>query len=498
MKTIERRPYINYENGIIIDENSLITITKQWKELVRSTVVSKKRIGSYFSLRFHSESDKTMFLFYTNCLCSNMVVGLSNITLPRTTVLNNCAIMWTLTTHSVLCLNGDMIVDDIEFLPKHITLHTGAKIILRVNLPRKRSELIMHYSEFYLVGGAIRDFLLGKLASDYDLTYDPNKININSTFDRITVSDPINKKGTRKLQYHTSKDEYEITPFDGETIQDDIMHRDFTINALYATVYSDFDHSHIVDGSCYIVDHVGGLPDLKKKILRFVGDPNDRIKEDHSRILRFFRFQAQLRFKPYDEEQTMTIIRNHLNGLSTVPKEKIWTELEKTVEYSRSWNILKKMDSIGVFQQINIPFTGTGKFFNNAVVLFASMMNKEQWKGFCSQFKLSHKQKKFGFFIIQNICEDTKLKYFTDLSVDGYDKNWIYELIKFRCGKNSKKLHEFKRWECDNKPVFPISGDDLKDCGFSSVQIGKKLYDLKQLWKQSSYKLLKKDLLGSL
>ncbi len=156
--------------------------------------------------------------------------------------------------------------------------------------------------EAYLVGGSIRDILLGKRVKDFDIVTDAHPRQIKRLFKRCFL---IGKR-FRLAHVYVSRDRFiEVATFRAlvessqmqdlgkkyaennvfGTIEEDALRRDFTINALY---YNSADSS--------IEDYTGGMEDIKKKLLRSIGDPVTRFQEDPVRIIRAGRFCAQLNF----------------------------------------------------------------------------------------------------------------------------------------------------------------------------------------------------------
>ena len=148
----------------------------------------------------------------------------------------------------------------------------------------------------YLVGGSVRDFLLGIPLTDMDVVTDATPINekkflndANYTFERFgSVKCKFNdikfdittlrKEGEYLDSRHPKKIEF------SNKLEDDVIRRDITINALYLTK------------DLKVVDLVNGVNDLNNKIIRVVGDPNKRLKEDPLRIVRILRFKVDLGF----------------------------------------------------------------------------------------------------------------------------------------------------------------------------------------------------------
>jgi len=184
--------------------------------------------------------------------------------------------------------------------------------------------------EARIVGGAVRDTLLGETVKDIDIatTTLPQETAVRAKKLGFHVIPTGINFGTVKVI--TKGYFYEITTLrtdlktDGRYAQvcfgrdwkADAERRDFTINALYA------------DRNGRIYDEVGGLKDIRKRILRFIGNAEDRIREDYLRILRFFRFFAWLGVEQPDVRGLKASIR-FKEGLRNLSAERVWSELKK-------------------------------------------------------------------------------------------------------------------------------------------------------------------------
>ncbi len=202
---------------------------------------------------------------------------------------------------------------------------------MQINLPKNVRIIIEQLNskgfEAYAVGGCVRDSLLGRTPNDWDITTSATPLEIKSVF-RRTVDTGI-KHGT--VTVLLGKDSYEITTFriDGEysdhrrpdgvtftrELSEDLMRRDFTINAM---AYSD---------ETGVVDLYGGTEDLENKVIRCVGNPDERFDEDALRIMRAVRFAAQLGFSI--DDATRDAAERHALDLRNVSAERIETELTK-------------------------------------------------------------------------------------------------------------------------------------------------------------------------
>ena len=193
-------------------------------------------------------------------------------------------------------------------------------------------ELNQHGYEAYIVGGCVRDMLLGREPGDWDITTSALPGQVKEIF-RRTIDTGIQHGTVTVMKGDTV---YEVTTFrvDGEyrdgrhpdsvsftpSLTEDLKRRDFTINAMAC------------NGSAEIVDEFGGQEDLKRRVIRCVGRPMDRFTEDALRILRAVRFSAQLDFAI--EEETWKAIRVIAPNLAKVSKERIQVELTKLLTSS--------------------------------------------------------------------------------------------------------------------------------------------------------------------
>ena len=200
-----------------------------------------------------------------------------------------------------------------------IRIPPGAARILRV--------LEDHGYEAFVVGGCVRDSLLGRNPNDWDITTSALPLQVKALF-RRTIDTGL-KHGT--VTVLMDGEPFEITTYrvDGEyldgrhpsevtftaSLQEDLQRRDFTINAM---AYSEKKG---------LQDLFGGLPDLEKGLIRAVGDPAKRFGEDALRIMRAVRFAAQLGYEV--EADTVQAMKELAPTLSKISAERIAAELEK-------------------------------------------------------------------------------------------------------------------------------------------------------------------------
>ena len=200
-----------------------------------------------------------------------------------------------------------------------IRIPPGAARILRV--------LEDHGYEAFVVGGCVRDSLLGRNPNDWDITTSALPLQVKALFRRTIDTGLIHGTVTILMD----GEPFEVTTYrvDGEyldgrhpsevtftaSLQEDLQRRDFTINAM---AYSEKKG---------LQDLFGGLPDLEKGLIRAVGDPAKRFGEDALRIMRAVRFAAQLGYEV--EADTVQAMKELAPTLSKISAERIAAELEK-------------------------------------------------------------------------------------------------------------------------------------------------------------------------
>jgi poly(A) polymerase len=207
--------------------------------------------------------------------------------------------------------------------------------------------------ETRLVGGAVRDLALGEPAVDFDLTTTATTDEVirraqkagfkvaltgvaHGTVTIVVDGRPIE---TTTLREDVETDGRWAKVAFGRDFAADARRRDFTINAL----------SLSVDGTIH--DYVGGLEDLGAGRLRFIGDPEARIREDYLRILRFFRFSARFAASGLDREGLSAAIRLR-EGLARLSRERVRAELMKLLAAPRASEVVQAMGESGFLEPI--------------------------------------------------------------------------------------------------------------------------------------------------
>lgn len=208
---------------------------------------------------------------------------------------------------------------------ERITIPNAAELII--------SRLEEHGFEAYVVGGCVRDSIMGIPPHDWDICTSALPEQIIEVFSDLKVIPTGLKHGTVTVVLYG--DEYEITTYriDGEysdnrhpeavefvkDLKLDLMRRDFTINALA------YNHKS------GIIDYFNGVKDIHNKVIRCVGNPNDRFSEDALRIMRAIRFATRFSFEI--EQETRKSLFAHQSLLRNISAERINSELTKTLQH---------------------------------------------------------------------------------------------------------------------------------------------------------------------
>lgn len=214
------------------------------------------------------------------------------------------------------------------------------------------SKLKENGYQAYVVGGAVRDFLMGKTPHDYDLTSDALPSQISDVFKDFYQEHSGEKHGT--IRVIVDHKPIEITTFrcdegytdyrrpdNVEFVKDayiDSKRRDFSINAFY------YSEGHIYDFH-------EGLEDLNNKVIKTIGNPSARFHEDALRILRAIRFSAELGYEI--ESKTKTALLDCKEELNLIAKERILIELK---EISSTSNFFRDIKEYFPIFKLIIPF----------------------------------------------------------------------------------------------------------------------------------------------
>lgn len=225
--------------------------------------------------------------------------------------------------------------------------------MIKINIPKEVKEILEKLNdngyEAYIVGGCVRDCVLGMKPEDWDITTSAFPNQVKQLF-RKTIDTGLKHGTVTVLVNHKP---YEVTTYriDGvyennrkpvevsftTDIVDDLRRRDFTINAM---AYNEREG---------LLDAFSGLEDLNRKVVRCVGDPNERFNEDALRMLRAIRFSAKLDFSI--EASTKEAIRVNAALIKNISGERIHMELTKILT-SNHPNYIERLVDYGLMKYI--------------------------------------------------------------------------------------------------------------------------------------------------
>ncbi len=385
--------------------------------------------------------------------------------------------------------------------------------------------------EARVVGGAVRNTLLGEPVGDIDIasTTLPEETKARAEKCGFKVVPTGIDHGTVTVVAHGVP--YEVTTLRadvethgrqatvafGRDWQVDAERRDFTVNALYVRANGD------------VVDHVGGLADIEKRELRFIGDAETRITEDYLRILRFFRFFAWYGSGRPDAAglKACAKLKNHLQTLSA---ERVWSELKKLLSAPDPSRALLWMRQSGVLTQI-LP--ESEKWGIDAIHALVRSERDLDWKPDAllrlqaivppdavrmaelgKRLRLSNadKARLEGWALADVPKPELSETGLVKLIYSG-SRQALVDRIKLalvsaraeaendnqamiRAGQYSRLLDVAVQADI---PVFPVSGADLMNLGFEKgPELGKQLKALEAAWLASGFELSKENLLATL
>ncbi len=228
--------------------------------------------------------------------------------------------------------------------------------ITRHSIDREVSDIMKHLMrnkfQAYLVGGCVRDILLERKPKDFDIATDARPRQIKRIFKKCFL---IGRR-FRLAHVYISHDRFvEVATFravadpemvgEGKyaannvfgSIEEDALRRDFTVNALY---YNAADST--------VVDYSGGLEDIRKRILRSIGNPVERFTDDPVRIIRAARFCAQLDFKPSKKDFRAAVKCSPLITQSSPAR--LLEELYKILRSGASYETLMNLKRMGILK----------------------------------------------------------------------------------------------------------------------------------------------------
>ena len=357
--------------------------------------------------------------------------------------------------------------------------------------------------ECYIVGGAVRDFLLGdKDFIDIDLTTSLSVEELIKIFKRNKIQFDDRARRYNCLTIRAQKKNIQITSFRKDirtfgraadieiidNIEEDAKRRDFTINAFYCSL----------DGE--IVDPLGNLKDVNNKELNFIGDPETRITEDYLRILRFFRFVAVLDLKYKNINlKYLPIIKKYVDHINDLSNERVVAEIRKIFLATFPSFALELMDKVNLYERVLGTYSKASLLkmeklesrYNLTPCLVRRLLALEIQPTIPLLFK---KEKKYFNQLNDLLNFDHNPDYLgykvgEKASLDFF----IIKAIKDRTTITTKDVEKIKN---ASKKVFPIRFSDVQPFTKSLIITKEKINSMESFWIKSGFKASKDELLG--
>lgn len=243
---------------------------------------------------------------------------------------------------------------------------------INLQTPAKVKEITTRFQkdnyQIFIVGGAVRDILMGKAVYDWDFTTDATPEQILTLFPDAFYD---NKFGTVGIKADQEGDRpYEITTFRteagysdarrpdkvnwGKTLDEDLKRRDFTINAMALKAISYLKKGKATEESYHaqaqLFDFFDGKKDLKAKLIRAVGDAHERFGEDALRMMRAVRIASEIGFNI--EEKTYDAIRANTALIKRIASERVRDELFKILKAPFAYEGVILLRNVGLMEEI--------------------------------------------------------------------------------------------------------------------------------------------------
>ncbi len=354
---------------------------------------------------------------------------------------------------------------------------------MKIDAPVLKAVELLHKNGYaaYLVGGCVRDFVMGKTPDDFDVATACPAEKMKEIFSSYRCILAGLKHGTVTPVIDRTPVECTTFRIDGsyldsrhpesvvfsENLKDDLSRRDFTVNAMAYDVKTG-----------QVIDCFGGRDDIENKIIRTVGEPDKRFGEDALRMLRALRFSSKLGFTV--EEKTKESILRLYPSIEKISLERISAETVKIFNGENTICVLENFAPVMEFILPGLKVTdeykrliarNPGDGFS-ALVFTAEAVGADR---LFEKLQLTKREKTDIKYILQNgdVKTKTELKYF----INGSSFDCAEKLLKI---KKSDKLNTALKEICENNECcflkdLAINGEDLKDMGFSGRKTGRAL-----------------------
>lgn len=325
--------------------------------------------------------------------------------------------------------------------------------------------------EVYLVGGCVRDLLLGLEPKDFDIATDAKPEQVHKLFKRsrligrrfrlvhvmFSARKFIEVATFRSGKVQTAKSGVIVRDNCYGTLEDDVVRRDFNINALYYDV-----HKHEV------IDYVGGLKDLSAKEIHIIGDAKLRFEEDPVRMIRAIRFQSKLGAKISDEIKTC--ILNQASLLSNISPARLYEECIKLFHNEYSFEVYEQLEKFGLLKYL-FKQTHKNDFIKKALLNTSARIKQNKpvtpvflfavflWQAQNERFEIIKKEQKSFYLAMNQASEEVIINQIKQVSMP----KWLSARIKDIWMMQSKleRKHPKKVDELLKNPRFRMAYDFL-------------------------------------
>ncbi|HSP22167.1 MAG TPA: CCA tRNA nucleotidyltransferase [Planococcus sp. (in: firmicutes)] len=316
--------------------------------------------------------------------------------------------------------------------------------------------------EAYIVGGAVRDYLLGKVPHDMDVASNAYPEEVKKLFNRTvdigiehgTVLVLMEGEGIEVTTFRTESEYTDLRRPDKvefvQSLEEDLKRRDFTINAM------------AMDKDLAIIDPFGGQSDLEKCLIRAVGEPGERFQEDALRMLRAVRFSGQLDFAI--EEGTLKAIRSHAPLIRAVAVERLKNELDKILINPRTQRSMAYLKQSGLAEHLpagellSMDWSGYEPHdqaaFGWAYLLHTQQKEFHEIKG----FKFSNGEKR----LVERALEAARLYAWDDWTFYCFETKEL-EIACFLKGTEIDIASRKVRLPINSKRELAVNGNDLME-----------------------------------
>jgi tRNA nucleotidyltransferase (CCA-adding enzyme) len=361
-----------------------------------------------------------------------------------------------------------------------------------------RAAVVARGYDVRLVGGCVRDRMLGLSPKDIDLATDMTPDEQVLTYLDLGLRFVLTGLQHGTITVIIGDAAYEVTSLRTESDHDgryaqmtftrdwiaDLARRDLTVNAMAETF----------DGE--IIDPFGGAADLAAGRIVFVGSARERIREDYLRILRWFRFHGRLAGgKPLDPA-TGEAVREMASGLSQISRERVWMEMQKIVVGPNARAMIDAVVDLGVAPFIdldiarsNVALMGEGAATTRMVALLGGVESRVA--ALADEWRWSKAERDIALYVARKGSGYPDL--YREMALHDKPREFVIEIARYQ-NRPEAEIALLQDWEV---PHFPVGGGDLTAIGVApGPKMGAILNALRTDWADTGYVLGRDQLLA--